>query len=87
MEKRIGKKISVAKMEPTTGEILKIYDSLTDAAKDMKNAQIGNISRACRGIINTHKGFGWRYLSSLELKNNRNKKIFNKVEQININSI
>lgn len=65
-----GKKIPVAKIEPTTGEILKVYDSLTDAAKDLKSAQIGNISRACRGIINTHKGFCWKYIEK-----KKNKKI------------
>lgn len=57
-----GRAIPVAKIQPETDEILETYDSLTEAANSMKNAQIGNISRACRGIINTHKGFKWKYL-------------------------
>lgn len=63
MGKREGRKISVVKMDPTTGEAIKVYDSLTEAAKDLKTAQIGNISRACRGKIGTHKGYAWSYLS------------------------
>lgn len=63
----MGKRM-VAKIEPSTGEIITIYNSLTEAANDFKKAQIGNISRACRGIINTHKGFQWKYLSYEELE-------------------
>ena len=57
-----GRSIPVAKIQPETDEIIDIYNSLTAAAKSMKNAQIGNISRACRGQINTHKGYKWKYL-------------------------
>lgn len=64
-----GRAIPVAKIQPETDEVIDIYDSLTAAAKSMKNAQIGNISRACRGKINTHKGYKWKYLQDIENKN------------------
>lgn len=57
-----GRAIPVAKIQPETDEVIDIYNSLTEAAESMKSAQIGNISRACRGIINTHKGYKWKYL-------------------------
>lgn len=63
--------IPVAKIQPETDEVIEIYNSLTEAAESMKSAQIGNISRACRGIINTHKGFKWKYLQEIPVKNIR----------------
>lgn len=67
-----GRSIPVAKIQPETDEIIDIYNSLTAAAKSMKNAQIGNISRACRGKINTHKGYKWKYLQDISNKDTRN---------------
>jgi hypothetical protein len=62
MGQREGRKISVVKLDPITREAIAVYESLTEAAEDLKTAQIGNISRACRGKINTHKGYAWAYL-------------------------
>lgn len=67
-EEKLGfrrRTIPVAKIEIETDEIIAIYASLTEAAESMKNAQIGNISRACRGKINTHKGYKWKYLKDI----------------------
>lgn len=64
-----GRSIPVAKIQPETDEVIDIYESLTEAAKSTKNAQIGNISRACRGKINTHKGYRWKYLQDIGNKN------------------
>lgn len=61
------KPIPVAKIDPTTDEIIQVYKSLTAAAEDLKKAQVGNISRACQGKINTHKGYKWKYITSEEL--------------------
>lgn len=66
MKREAGRKISVVKVDPLTGEVLAFYESLSEAARDLKNAQIGNISRACRGKINTHKGFAWRYAQKVK---------------------
>lgn len=67
-DKHRGKEIPVVKIEPVTEKILDKYDSLTDAAKDLKNAQIGNISRVCQGKLKTHKGYIWKYYESLSEK-------------------
>ena len=81
MDKKEKKKffrraIPVAKIEPTTDKIIQVYKSLTAAAEDLKKAQVGNISRACQGKINTHKGYKWKYLTKQELMDYQ--KILNK---------
>lgn len=68
--------IPVAKIEPTTDETIQVYNSLTEAADDLKNAQVGNISRACQGKLLTHKGYKWKYLTKQELMDYQ--KILNK---------
>jgi len=38
----------------------KIYETLTDAANDVKGG-IGHIWQVCQGQRKTHAGFGWQY--------------------------
>lgn len=73
-DKQRGKEIPVVKIEPTTEEVLDVYDSLTEAAKDLKNAQIGNISRVCQGKLKTHKGYVWKYYKNLSEKEKKSLK-------------
>ena len=42
------------------GYILEEYESAVQAARK-NNAFATNITKVCRGIKNTHKGFHWRY--------------------------
>lgn len=42
------------------GELLKTYDSFTQAGKEL-NISPGNINKACRGILKTSGGFIWKY--------------------------
>ena len=48
-------------------ENLNIRQMGIGSAEDLKKAQVGNISRACQGKINTHKGYKWKYITSEEL--------------------
>lgn len=64
------------------GELIKKYDSITEAAMEM-NMATTNISKACNGTIKTANGYIWRYdnvtFTNDELKsinsNNRKRKV------------
>lgn len=49
----------VAKIDPETDEVIKIYNSLSKASKD--GFHHGSISLCCQGFMETHKGFKWKY--------------------------
>lgn len=44
------------------GKPVKIFNSVTEAAKEMKQASCSNISSVCKGKSHSLKGFKWRYL-------------------------
>ena len=52
-------KRQVVKMD-LDGNELKVYDTITEASKDV-NGSTSHISKCCKGRMNTHKGFRWRY--------------------------
>ena len=47
----------VAKLNKDTLEILKIYDSITEAFKDLNHSKTGGISNACKNINKTYLGY------------------------------
>lgn len=51
----------VCKLDLTTGEILEIYPSVSAAAKAV-GGDSSYISKVCRGIQKSSKGFGWKFL-------------------------
>lgn len=50
----------VEKLDKVTLEVLKVYDSLTTAAKD-NTPTLGNIYKCCKGIYHTAGGYRWKY--------------------------
>ena len=50
----------VAKIELSTGKILKIYNSISDANKDVGAS--GHITSVCKGKRKSCKGYGWKYI-------------------------
>lgn len=60
-EKRDFSTRKVAQIDKDTNKILKIFPSLSQAAKNIEG-QVSCISRACKNKINTYKGFKWRYI-------------------------
>lgn len=70
------------------GKLVKKYDSITEAAKEM-NMATTNISKACNGTIKTAKGYIWRYnfveFSEDELIKILSNKRKRKVDQYNMN--
>lgn len=51
----------VAKIDLKTNEILTIYDSIALAARE-NQCDASGISKVCRGIRNTTKGYKWKYV-------------------------
>ena len=43
------------------GQLLKQYDSASDAARLNNYSSIGNISSCCLGLMKTYKGYKWSY--------------------------
>ena len=64
-EKRDFSTRKVAQIDKDTDKILKIFPSLSQAAKNIEG-QVSCISRACKNKINTYKGFKWRYIQENE---------------------
>lgn len=60
--KSVGK--SVAKIDPKTDKIIKIYDSISNACSDMGQKYTPIISRVCKGAKwrKTVYGFKWKYV-------------------------
>lgn len=50
----------VAKIDKKTGEILKIYSSITEAERENGNTR--HIADVCRGSRKSCKGFFWKYI-------------------------
>lgn len=59
-EKRNFSKRKVEQFDLQTGQTLKIYESISEAAKAV-NGDSSYISKVCRGIQKSSKGFGWRF--------------------------
>ena len=49
----------VAKLDKDT---LKIYDSISDAFRDLGRPKTGGISNVCKGKSNTYLGYKWKYI-------------------------
>lgn len=59
-------KKSVAKIDKVTGLVLKIYNSITDAAIDLGDENYKKtISTVCRGERPTFQGYCWQYLADI----------------------
>jgi hypothetical protein len=54
---------AVEQIDPATGEVIKTYDSMSEAARD---TGCKNISRCCRGLAKTSGGYAWRYRKNYE---------------------
>ena len=50
----------VAKIDLNTGEILHIYNSISEANKDVGAS--GHITSVCKSKRKSCKGFGWKYI-------------------------
>lgn len=56
---------AVCKLDLTTGKVLEIYPSGAAAARAV-NGDSSYISKVCRGIQKSSKGFGWCFLKDLD---------------------
>lgn len=54
--------LKVARLDPETGEILEVFDSVTDANR--KYSASKHIGSVCLGKRQTCCGFGWKYIDS-----------------------
>lgn len=52
----------VAKLDKDTLIVLQVYDSISDAFRDLKHNKTGGISDACKDINKTYLGFKWKYI-------------------------
>jgi len=52
----------VAKLDKDTLEILKIYDSISNAFRDLGHPKTGGISNVCKGKSHTYLGYKWKYI-------------------------
>ena len=55
-----GKGRKVAKMDKETGETLQTYESMGEACRE--GFKKPEIIKCCRGRLNSHYGFKWKYL-------------------------
>ena len=53
---------SVARLNKKTNEIEKIYDSISEAAKDVGLKTGSNITSVCKGKRQSVGGYGWKYI-------------------------
>lgn len=51
---------AVAKIDPVTNEILKVYPSVREAERD--NGETNHIAQVCNGKRKTCKGYKWKYI-------------------------
>ena len=51
----------VCQIDLKTGAVLKTFSSISEAAKSV-NGDMSYISKVCRGIQHSSKGYGWKYL-------------------------
>ncbi len=54
------KKVACISLE--TGEVIKIYNSATEACNELKMESIGNVISVCKGNRPNAGGFSWRYV-------------------------
>lgn len=52
----------VARINLATNEVEKVYDSITEAAKDVGLKSSSNITSVCKGKKPSIAGFGWKYV-------------------------
>lgn len=62
-KKKLGK--AIYQLDKTTGEIIKEYSWLVDAANQL-NGDVANISACCRGKVQTAYGYKWCFVSEYE---------------------
>lgn len=60
-EKRNFTKKKVEQFDLQTGKTIKTYESISEAARAV-NGDSSYISKVCRGIQKSSKGFGWRFI-------------------------
>jgi len=58
----INQQVKVACIDKDTDEIIKIYDSIAEAAKEKGIKSSGNISNICRGNGISTGGYKWKYI-------------------------
>lgn len=63
----------IEKLDKHTLEVLKVYNSLTDAATD-NDITLGNIYNCCRGTLNTSGGYRWKYADKKVIINDDRRK-------------
>lgn len=55
----------VCKLDLSSGNILEVFESISAAARSV-NGDSSYISKVCRGIQKSSKGFGWKYLELID---------------------
>lgn len=55
-----GGVVQVEWLDPKTNKVIKIFNSIAEAAKSTKSDS-STISKVCRGKLKTTNGYGWRY--------------------------
>lgn len=62
LSKNTGKAKRVAKYSLKTGDLIQVYDSLSNAAKENNIASVSNITLACKGKYRSCGGFIWKFV-------------------------
>lgn len=52
------------------GRVIKVWDSVSDACREMKGIMPSGVSQACKGIIRKHGGYKWAYCEQ-EIERNK----------------
>jgi len=61
-DRYLNQQKKVACLDKDTEEVIAIYNSLAEAAKDKNIKYTGNISNVCRGNTKTTGGYKWKYI-------------------------
>jgi len=72
-------KQSVEQIDLITGKVINIFSSITEAAKTI-GGDTSSISKACRGKIKSHHGYGWRYQGAPAEKRNFSSRKINQID-------
>lgn len=85
----VGNKKAVEQIDIKTGEVIKVYESLSAATRKMGVRSPKAIWKACNGELKTAYGFGWTYkeMDFGDLRNYGSGKVGRpgkQVEQINV---
>lgn len=85
----IGAKKRVAQINLITNEIIKIYNSQTEASKHLKIKDSSGISSCCKGLTKSTKGYSWRFVDDknniIKPKHKKYKKKY-KIGQFDLNN-